>query len=40
MPIPKDIALTPEELDALMLTSWNMRIATLGPGTRINLTPL
>jgi nitroimidazol reductase NimA-like FMN-containing flavoprotein (pyridoxamine 5'-phosphate oxidase superfamily) len=40
MPISKDLALTPEQLDEIMLTTWNMRIATLGPGTRINLTPL
>ncbi|MBA4179432.1 MAG: hypothetical protein C0506_02485 [Anaerolinea sp.] len=40
MPIPKELALTPEQLDELMTTSWNMRIATIGPGTRINLTPL
>jgi nitroimidazol reductase NimA-like FMN-containing flavoprotein (pyridoxamine 5'-phosphate oxidase superfamily) len=38
--IPKELALTDEQLDELMTTSWNMRIATLGPGTRINLTPL
>ena len=40
MPIPKELSLTPEELDELMATSWNMRIATVGPGDRINLTPL
>ena len=40
MPISKDLALTPEQLDEIMLTTWNMRIATLGPGMRINLTPL
>ena len=40
MPIPKELALTPEQLDELMMTSWNMRIATVGPGKRINLTPL
>ena len=40
MPIPKELSLTPQELDELMLSSWNMRIATVGPGTRINLTPL
>jgi nitroimidazol reductase NimA-like FMN-containing flavoprotein (pyridoxamine 5'-phosphate oxidase superfamily) len=40
MPIPRELALTPEQLDELMLTVWNMRIATIGPGTRINLTPL
>lgn len=40
MPLPKELALTPEQLDEMMTTSWNMRIATIGPGTRINLTPL
>ena len=34
------VNLTPDELDELMLTSWNMRVATVGPGDRINLTPL
>jgi hypothetical protein len=40
MPIPAELVLTPEQLDEIMLTSWNMRIATVGPGSRINLTPL
>lgn len=40
MPIPQDLALTPDQLDELMLSSWNMRVASIGPGTRINLTPL
>lgn len=40
MPLPAELALTPEQLDEIMTTSWNMRIATIGPGTRINLTPL
>lgn len=40
MPLPPELALTPEQLDELMTSSWNMRIATIGPGTRINLTPL
>jgi nitroimidazol reductase NimA-like FMN-containing flavoprotein (pyridoxamine 5'-phosphate oxidase superfamily) len=40
MPTPAELALTPAELDEMMSTSWNMRIATVGPGTRINLTPL
>jgi hypothetical protein len=40
MPIPKELSLTPAELDEMMLSSWNMRIATVGPGTRINMTPL
>ena len=40
MPIPKELSLTPEQLDEMMTASWNMRIATVGPGSRINLTPL
>ena len=40
MPLSRELALTPAELDEMMLTSWNMRIASVGPGTRINLTPL
>ncbi|MCC7362820.1 MAG: pyridoxamine 5'-phosphate oxidase family protein [Dehalococcoidia bacterium] len=40
MPIPKELSLTPEQLDEMMETSWNMRVASVGPGTRINLTPL
>lgn len=38
--IPREIALTSEELDDLMMTTFNMRIATIGPGFRINLTPM
>ena len=38
--IPAELGLTPEQVDELMTTSWNMRIATVGPGDRINLTPL
>jgi hypothetical protein len=40
MPIPAELALTPEQLDEMMISSWNMRVATIGPGTRINVTPL
>jgi nitroimidazol reductase NimA-like FMN-containing flavoprotein (pyridoxamine 5'-phosphate oxidase superfamily) len=40
MPLPREVALTPDELDQMMSTTWNLRIATLGPGTRINLTPM
>lgn len=39
-PLSKELALTDDELDELMTSSWNMRIATIGPGTRINVTPL
>jgi nitroimidazol reductase NimA-like FMN-containing flavoprotein (pyridoxamine 5'-phosphate oxidase superfamily) len=38
--IPAELSLTAQELDELMTTSWNMRIATVGPGERINVTPL
>jgi nitroimidazol reductase NimA-like FMN-containing flavoprotein (pyridoxamine 5'-phosphate oxidase superfamily) len=38
--IPAALSLTVEELDELMTSSWNMRIATVGPAQRINLTPL
>lgn len=40
MALPRELSLTKDELDEMMLSSWNMRIATIGPGTRINLTPL
>ena len=38
--IPGELGLTSAELDELMTTSWNIRVATVGPGDRINLTPL
>jgi Pyridoxamine 5'-phosphate oxidase len=38
--ISKKLALTDEQLDDLMTSSWNMRIATVGSGGRINLTPM
>ncbi|OBK13343.1 pyridoxamine 5'-phosphate oxidase family protein [Mycobacterium asiaticum] len=38
--IPAALSLTTEELDELMTSSWNMRIATVGPGQRLNVTPL
>ena len=40
MPIPDELALTPAEIDEIMTSAWNMRIATHSPGGRINLTPL
>jgi nitroimidazol reductase NimA-like FMN-containing flavoprotein (pyridoxamine 5'-phosphate oxidase superfamily) len=40
MPISKKLSLTDEQLEELMTSNWNMRIATIGPGTRINLTPM
>ena len=38
--ISRKIALTDDELDELMTSSWNMRIATIGLDDRINLTPM
>jgi nitroimidazol reductase NimA-like FMN-containing flavoprotein (pyridoxamine 5'-phosphate oxidase superfamily) len=38
--IPAELALDQQQLDEMMRTSWNLRIATVGPGERINLTPL
>jgi hypothetical protein len=38
--IGEGLSLTQDELDEMMTTSWNMRVATVGPGTRINVTPL
>jgi nitroimidazol reductase NimA-like FMN-containing flavoprotein (pyridoxamine 5'-phosphate oxidase superfamily) len=40
MGIAKELALDKEQIEEIMLTEWNMRIATLGPGRRINLTPM
>ncbi len=38
--IKRELMLSDEELDDLMTTTWNMRVATAGPGDAINLTPL
>jgi nitroimidazol reductase NimA-like FMN-containing flavoprotein (pyridoxamine 5'-phosphate oxidase superfamily) len=38
--ISKAIALDDQQLNEILLTEWNMRIATVGPGRRINLTPM
>src|SRR4051795_3645980 len=38
--IPTELGLTTDQLDELLTTTWNMRVATVGPGDRINLTPL
>jgi nitroimidazol reductase NimA-like FMN-containing flavoprotein (pyridoxamine 5'-phosphate oxidase superfamily) len=40
MALPRELALTDDQLDEIMGATWNMRIATLGPGARINLTPM
>lgn len=38
--IAAGLGLSADEVDELMISSWNMRVATVGPGDRINLTPL
>jgi nitroimidazol reductase NimA-like FMN-containing flavoprotein (pyridoxamine 5'-phosphate oxidase superfamily) len=40
MPLSKKLALDEAQIDELMTSSWNCRIATLGPGNRINVTPM
>jgi len=40
MGLAKEIALTDEQLQEILLHEWNMRMATVGPGKRINLTPM
>jgi hypothetical protein len=40
MPLSRELALTDAELDVFMLRSWTMRVATQGPGNRLNLTAM
>ena len=40
MAIAKELALDVRQIEEMLLTEWNIRIATIGPGTRINLTPM
>src|SRR5918996_1401157 len=40
MAITKDLALDARQIEDILSTEWNMRIATFGPGRRINLTPM
>ncbi len=40
MPLSRKLALTEAQIEDLMLGCWNCRIATIGPGTRINITPM
>ena len=37
---PRQIPLSGEQIDEIMAAQWNMRVATVGPGSRINLTPM
>ena len=40
MGISWKLALSSSQVDEIMTTQWNMRIASLGPKLRINLTPM
>lgn len=40
MPLSRKLALDEGQIEELMTTSWNLRIATVGPGSLINLTPM
>ena len=40
MPLSRKLALTPDQIEEIMTTSWNCRIGTVGPGTRLNITPM
>jgi nitroimidazol reductase NimA-like FMN-containing flavoprotein (pyridoxamine 5'-phosphate oxidase superfamily) len=40
MALPRELALTEQQVNEIMLQQWNLRIATLGPQDRINLTPM
>ena len=40
MPLSRKLALTDTQIEEIMTSSWNCRIGTIGPGTRINITPM
>ena len=40
MPLSRRLALTEEQIEDIMTASWNCRIGTIGPGQRINITPM
>jgi len=40
MALPRELALDQSQIDEIMGSQWNLRVATLGPGERINLTPM
>ena len=39
MPLSRKLALDDTQIEEIMTTCWNCRIATIGPENRINLTP-
>src|SRR5262245_57537289 len=40
MAIAKELGLDRQQIDEILQTEWNIRVATIGPGERINLTPM
>ena len=40
MPLSRKLALDDTQIEEIMTTCWNCRIATIGPANRINLTPM
>ena len=40
MPLSRKLALSEDQIEELMTQCWNCRIATIGPGQQINLTPM
>ena len=40
MPISKKLQLDDEQIEEILRAQWNCRIATIGPGSRINVTPM
>jgi nitroimidazol reductase NimA-like FMN-containing flavoprotein (pyridoxamine 5'-phosphate oxidase superfamily) len=40
MGIPEGLALSKDQIEELLLSTWIMRVATVGPGSHINLTPM
>jgi nitroimidazol reductase NimA-like FMN-containing flavoprotein (pyridoxamine 5'-phosphate oxidase superfamily) len=40
MALPRELALDQPQIDEIMTSQWNLRVATIGPGSRINLTPM
>ena len=40
MALPREIALSDDQIETIMSSQWNMRVASVGPGERLNLTPM
>lgn len=40
MALSRKLALSDAQIEEIMIGSWNCRIGTIGPGSRINITPM